>query len=100
MTETGMITSNPLDGERVAGTVGPPLPGVERAHRRRRRRACAAGASAASRSSGPNVFAGYWRMPDKTREEFTADGFFRTGDVGEWVPTAAAICGSSAAPRT
>ena len=47
---------------------------------------------------GPNVFAGYWRMPEKTREEFTADGYFRTGDVGELMPTA--TCASSGARRT
>ena len=86
MTETGMNTSNPLDGERIAGTVGPPLPGVSvrvvdadgaavRGRRGRRHR-----------GQGPERFAGYWRMPDKTREEFTADGYFRTGDMGEILP--------------
>ena len=60
-------------------------------HRRAHRRRCAArragrASSAACRCAGPNVFAGYWQMPDKTRDEFTDDGYFKTGDVGEWVP--------------
>ena len=86
MTETGMNTSNPLDGARVAGTVGPPLPGVAV------RIADANGTSVESgvvgdvQVKGPNVFTGYWRMPEKTREEFTGDGYFKTGDLGEWVP--------------
>jgi malonyl-CoA/methylmalonyl-CoA synthetase len=85
MTETGMIASNPLEGERVAGTVGPPLPGVSV-------RVAAGGEPGAASDvggievKGPNVFAGYWRMPDRTREEFTDDGYFRTGDVGEFLP--------------
>jgi malonyl-CoA/methylmalonyl-CoA synthetase len=84
MSEAGMITSNPYDGERRGGTVGFPLPGVEL------RVAGAAdaprppGEPGAVQIRGPNVFAGYWRMPEKTREEFTADGWFRTGDVGQW----------------
>jgi malonyl-CoA/methylmalonyl-CoA synthetase len=82
MTETGMLTSNPLEGDRRAGSVGPALPGVtvrvvdDEAH------ACAPGAIGHVQVKGPNVFSGYWRMPEKTAEEFTADGFFRTGDVG------------------
>ena len=48
--------------------------------------ACAAGEIGGVEVKGPNVFAGYWRMPDKTREEFTADGYFRTGDMGELLP--------------
>ena len=86
MTETGMITSNPLDGERIAGTVGPPLPGVSVRVVDAEGRPCAAGEVGGIEVKGPNVFAGYWRMPDKTREEFTADGYFRTGDVGEILP--------------
>ena len=81
MTETGMNTSNPLDGARVAGTVGPPLPDVEA-------RVCnEAGAILAPNEigvlevRGPNVFTGYWRMPEKTKQEFRDDGFFITGDV-------------------
>ena len=82
-----MLTSNPYDpadGERRGGTVGFPLPGVGvRVARRRRRDAARRARSAASRCAGPNVFKGYWRMPEKTREEFTADGWFKTGDVGK-----------------
>jgi malonyl-CoA/methylmalonyl-CoA synthetase len=79
MTETGMITSNPYDGERVAGTVGPPLPGVDvRIHGADGK----AGALGVIEVQGPNVFKGYWRMPEKTAEEFRTDGFFVTGDLG------------------
>ncbi|MEP7328443.1 MAG: AMP-binding protein [Betaproteobacteria bacterium] len=84
MTETGMITTNPLAGPRVGGTVGQPLPGVEiriAAAPDREDTSAIGGVEV----RGPNVFAGYWRMPEKTREEFTPDGFFRTGDMGEWV---------------
>ncbi|MAT94465.1 MAG: malonyl-CoA synthase [Halioglobus sp.] len=82
MTETGMNTSNPLQGERRAGTVGPPLPDVAV-------RICAPDGRQLPRGEvgdiqvrGPNVFAGYWNMPDKTAEDFTADGYFVTGDKG------------------
>jgi malonyl-CoA/methylmalonyl-CoA synthetase len=85
MTETGMLTSNPLDGPRVAGTVGRPLRGVQ-VRVTAGERECAPGTVGQVEVQGPNVFAGYWKLPDKTREEFTADGWFRTGDVGEWVP--------------
>ena len=85
MTETGMITSNPLDGVRAAGTVGRPLPGVSVRIVSGDGEPCAPGVVGAVEVRGPNVFAGYWRMPEKTRDEFTADGWFRTGDVGEWV---------------
>jgi len=80
MSETGMNTSNPLLGERRVGTVGPALPGVEV------RVVDADGVSLPPDQAGdlqvrgPNVFAGYWQMPDKTREDFTEDGFFDTGD--------------------
>ena len=83
MSETGMNTSNPLEGERIAGTVGPPLSGVSVRIVDADGNACAAGVVGAIEVKGPNVFAGYWRMPEKTREEFTADGWFRTGDMGE-----------------
>ncbi len=83
MTETGMNTSNPLAGERRGGTVGPALPGVDLRIVDSEGAACAPGAVGAIQVRGPNVFAGYWRMPERTREEFTADGFFRTGDMGQ-----------------
>jgi malonyl-CoA/methylmalonyl-CoA synthetase len=85
MTEAGMITSNPLDGARVGGTVGKPLPGVDVRITGEGGRPCGTETIGSVEIRGPNVFAGYWRMPEKTREEFTADGWFRTGDVGEWV---------------
>ncbi len=85
MTETGMNTSNPLAGARVGGTIGKPLPGVTVRVVDDTGAPCAPGAVGAVQVRGPNVFPGYWRMPSKTREEFTDDGFFKTGDVGEWV---------------
>jgi malonyl-CoA/methylmalonyl-CoA synthetase len=85
MTETGMNTSNPLAGARVGGTVGRPLPGIDVRIVAEDRAACAPGQIGNVEVRGPNVCAGYWRMPDKTREEFTDDGYFRTGDMGEWV---------------
>lgn len=88
MTETGMLTSNPLDGERRAGTVGPPLPDVEV---RVTHPDAATDSDTDSDSEhgdievrGPNVFAGYWRRPELAATEFTPDGFFRTGDVGSF----------------
>ena len=74
MTETGMITSNPYDGPRVPGSVGFALPGV--AVR------ITGSQPGVIEVKGCNVFKGYWRMPEKTREEFTGDGYFITGDVG------------------
>ena len=82
MTECGMSTSNPLDGERRAGTVGLPLPGVDLRVTGDDSAPAAAGEVGEIEFKGPNVFAGYWRMPDKTAAEFTADGFFRSGDLG------------------
>ncbi len=82
MSETVMLTSNPYDGERVAGTVGLPLPGVEVRVVDEQGVSCTTGEVGAIQVRGPNVFSGYWRMPEKTREEFTGDGFFRTGDMG------------------
>ena len=85
MTETGMITSNPLDGVRAGGTVGRPLPGISVRVTGDGGEPCAPGVVGGVEVRGPNVFSGYWQMPDRTREEFTADGWFRTGDIGEWV---------------
>lgn len=82
MSEAGMITSNPLNGERRAGTVGFPLPGVSVRVADDADVAMAPGQIGSIQIRGDSVFRGYWRMPDKTREEFTADGWFRTGDVG------------------
>ncbi len=84
MSETVMITSNPYRPEsaRRAGTVGAALPGVGVRVHDDQGRACAAGEIGGIEVQGPSIFAGYWQMPDKTREEFTADGWFRTGDVG------------------
>jgi len=86
MTETGMLTSNPLAGPRLAGTVGPPLPGVSLRIVDDRGAACAPGAVGSIEVKGPNVFSGYWRMPERTREDFSADGYFKTGDMGSWTP--------------
>jgi malonyl-CoA/methylmalonyl-CoA synthetase len=86
MTETGMNTSNPLDGERIGGTVGPALPGISVRIVDAEGRPAPRGVVGSVEVKGPNVFAGYWRMPERTREDFTADGYFRTGDVGELLP--------------
>ena len=82
MTETGMLTSNPLGGDRRAGSVGPALPGVEVRVVGDGEGACPVGEIGNVQVRGPNVFSGYWRMPEKNREEFTPDGWFRTGDMG------------------
>jgi len=90
MSETAMLTSNPYtpdarygnQSERRGGTVGFPLPGVQLRVQDDAGTVLPAGQVGGIQVKGPNVFAGYWRMPDKTREEFTADGFFKTGDVG------------------
>ena len=83
MTETNMITSNPYDGERVPGTVGFPLPGVSvRIADPETGALMPKGAIGMIEVKGPNVFKGYWRMPEKTAAEFRADGYFITGDLG------------------
>ena len=82
MSETGMITSNPLDGERRAGTVGRPLSGVSVRVTDAHDHSLPSGETGGIQVRGDNVFAGYWRDPVKTREEFTEDSWFRTGDVG------------------
>ena len=92
MSETVMLTSNPCaadprygahGSERRGGTVGFPLPGVSLRVRDEQGRACASDEIGGIEVKGPNVFSGYWRMPEKTAEEFTSDGFFKTGDVGK-----------------
>lgn len=82
MSEAGMITSNPYHGERRAGTVGLPLPGIEVRVVDEADQALAEGQKGAIQVKGENVFSGYWRMPEKTKQEFTDDGWFRTGDIG------------------
>jgi malonyl-CoA/methylmalonyl-CoA synthetase len=91
MSETAMLTSNPCraeDGDRLGGTVGPALPGVGVRVVDDAGAALAAGAIGNVQVRGPNVFGGYWRMPEKTAEEFTADEtgqkWFKTGDVGRF----------------
>ena len=83
MTETGMNTSNPLNGERIAGTVGPALPGVEARVVDEAGKSVPTGEPGVLEVRGPNVFKGYWKMPEKTAEEFRADGFFITGDIAK-----------------
>jgi len=83
MSETIMLTSNPYQGERRGGTVGVPLPGVDLRVLNELGQPVPAGEIGDIQVKGPNVFAGYWRMPEKTAQEFTADGFFKTGDVGK-----------------
>jgi malonyl-CoA/methylmalonyl-CoA synthetase len=85
MSETAMLTSNPCrpeNGERRGGTVGFPLPGVRLRVMDDAGQPVPTGEIGGIQVQGPNVFKGYWRMPEKTAEEFTADGFFKTGDVG------------------
>lgn len=87
MSETVMLTSNPCkpeDGERLGGTVGKPLPGVEVRVVDDKGLRCPVGEIGNVEVRGPNVFKGYWRMPEKTKEEFTPDGWFKTGDVGRF----------------
>ena len=84
MTETNMITSNPYDGERKAGTVGFPLPGVSlRIADPDSGAVLGQGETGVIEVKGPNVFKGYWRNPEKTAQEFRGDGFFITGDLGK-----------------
>jgi malonyl-CoA/methylmalonyl-CoA synthetase len=83
MSETIMLTSNPYDGERRGGTVGFPLPGVGLRVHDDQGKDVARDEIGGIQVKGPNVFLGYWRMPEKTKEEFTDDGWFKTGDVGK-----------------
>jgi malonyl-CoA/methylmalonyl-CoA synthetase len=90
MSETIMLTSNPcgrdvryaMQAQRKGGTVGFPLPGVELRVVDETLRSAPVDGVGAIQVRGPNVFKGYWRMPEKTREEFTTDGWFKTGDMG------------------
>ena len=84
MTETNMNTSNPYEGERRAGTVGFPLPGVElKITDPDTGKTLPQGEIGLIEVRGPNVFKGYWNMPEKTAEELRSDGFFITGDLGQ-----------------
>ena len=84
MTETNMNTSNPYDGERVPGAVGFPLPGVSvRVTEPETGKELPREEIGMIEVKGPNVFKGYWRMPEKTKAEFRPDGFFITGDLGK-----------------
>lgn len=85
MTETLMNTSNPYEGARVPGSVGPPLPGVQVRVINPESGAVDTTPDAIGtlEIKGPNVFSGYWQAPEKTAQEFTADGWFKTGDLGK-----------------
>jgi malonyl-CoA/methylmalonyl-CoA synthetase len=84
MTETNMNTSNPFEGERRAGTVGLPLPGVAlKITDPQSGQVLPAGEIGQIEVRGPNVFKGYWQMPEKTAAELRSDGFFITGDLGK-----------------
>ena len=86
MTEAGIITSNPLDGERIAGTVGYPLPGVDLRIADEQGQPLPHDTPGVIEIKGPNVFGGYWRMPEKTAQEFRDGGWFITGDVAVQSP--------------
>lgn len=86
MSETCMLTSNPYEakqGQRRGGTVGFPLPGVSVRVSDDKGGTCPVEEIGGIEVRGPNVFSGYWRMPEKNKEEFTSDGWFKTGDVGK-----------------
>lgn len=82
MTETGIISSNPPEGQRIAGTVGYALPDVEMRVADEKDEALEAGEIGEVQVRGPHVFPGYWGLDDKTAEAYTGDGYFRTGDIG------------------
>ena len=84
MSETAMLTSNPYQGPRKAGTVGPSLPGVSVRVMNQEAQPCGIDEIGDIQVKGPNIFKGYWQMPEKTAEEFTEDGYFKTGDVGRF----------------
>ena len=84
MTETNMSTSNPYRGNRIAGTIGKPLPGIEiRITDRVTGEVLPDGDIGVIEQRGDNIFSGYWEMPEKTREAFTTDNFFITGDLAK-----------------
>jgi malonyl-CoA/methylmalonyl-CoA synthetase len=84
MSETTMLVSNPYGGDRIGGTVGLPLPGVSVRVVNGDGKPCGIDEIGDIQVKGPNIFKGYWRMPEKTAEEFTPDGYFKTGDVGRF----------------
>lgn len=87
MSETAMLVSNPYSptlGPRIGGTVGMPLPGVSVRVLGETNHLCSPNEIGQIQVQGPNIFLGYWRMPEKTKEEFTDDGWFKTGDLGRW----------------
>ena len=87
MSETGMLASNPYqerDGRRIGGTVGKPLPQVSMRIMGEDGQPCKPNEIGMIEVRGPGVFRGYWEMPDKTQEETTTDGYFRTGDLGKF----------------
>jgi malonyl-CoA/methylmalonyl-CoA synthetase len=84
MSETAMLTSNPYQGRRIGGSVGLPLPKTQIRVTADNGKLCGVNEIGNVEVKGPNIFKGYWRMPEKTKEEFTKDGWFKTGDVGRW----------------
>ena len=84
MSETAMLVSNPYKGKRVAGAVGLPLPGTKVRIIGEDGKVCGVNQIGGVEVKGPNIFKGYWQMPEKTKEEFTSDGWFKTGDMGRW----------------
>ena len=84
MSETAMLTSNPYEGRRIGGSVGLPLPKTQIRVTADNGKLCGVNEIGNVEVKGPNIFKGYWRMPEKTKEEFTKDGWFKTGDVGRW----------------
>jgi malonyl-CoA/methylmalonyl-CoA synthetase len=90
MSETAMLVSNPYHGVRVAGSVGLPLPQTQVRVVNDHGQLCGVDEVGAVQVKGPNIFVGYWEMPEKTKEEFTEDGWFKTGDVGRWGGTTSA----------
>ena len=84
MSETAMLVSNPYEGKRIGGSVGIPLPKTKVRVVKDNGQLCGVNEIGNVEVKGPNIFKGYWRMPEKTKEEFTKDGWFKTGDVGRW----------------